>query len=190
MDIYDCERVSIGELERPAILILESHGQFNPPPHCTDGDAGIMRMVEKIVTNDANVASVLSESYDIDSYVADIELSIVEGPPERVEMEWTVEGHPSSKLVMYYQSAPLGEVSNSDRWFSPFREGMAWIQIERNAVVPTPLDLFPSTGHMSEPMLPADFWGGDYLGRSSIYYSMNGTAEFTFFRDLQCEQPW
>lgn len=190
IEIFDCERLSIGPFERgPVQFLVEIHDNRDPPETCR-GDYTSSEIITQVWVNDPELADYLRRDLGLPASSAAINRSTQQtGEIETFTWTFEREGSPMSRLETI-KTRP----SDTDaryllrRFWVNEREGISYMDFE--ATYQRTNGEWPlATGTVADPFL---HWPGytTFVGTANILDPSSVVAPIGRFSDLKCEQPY
>ncbi len=183
---YSCNRLGIGELERPGEIIFEFHTNARPPASCYEPYDQAHRIIRNVYMSDSEVAAEFAAITGTTVIV--VNTTFVEeasGSLHQMRYAWTSEHGHSHFDVAYLESeegtAPIDEV-----WLGFTARG-PWRMDIRGASTGAVTDGLVGRGSVSEETLHAKLYGQTWAGTTLTYTKHDSVATITTFEDWECK---
>lgn len=181
---FECSRVGVGEFERgPIRIIMEGHTNYVPPSECARGDFDRANVLANFWINDQELAVYLL-NLGLPATFAEITLEEI---PDGGPRTWIWSGGGSeSRLSVSNNHVDSGTTDFTTRLYWFINDSIAFLDFNYSG----PYDLTtPAWGLISPPAAFAVAGPTSWHGLANTLATMDITGEFSWFGDLDCEQP-
>lgn len=126
--LWQCPRVGLDHLERPATLLWEVTNGVRPPAECAFGDNNRASVVLSAWTDDEEFASHFSSTYQLPVRSASFEY---DSSATGHRWNWTVGGEASHVEAVWFEDPYRREARDHGRWVWPTEAGVGWMDLNQ-----------------------------------------------------------
>ncbi len=185
---FECQRVSVGLVERgPVRILMEGHNRISPPEKCTTTSPhwDVFFWLTGIWTNDTAVTSALS-SFEMPAHDAQFDRS--DTPvADFTKTKWSFRpvGGAPTELEFISNSGDSVVAGELERLFWETPPGVSVVTLEQTWRGPS-TQVGTTTGVVGAPLILASTANGAFVGSAGKYTDWAFAGDVIRYGDLQC----